>query len=411
MVFRLSLAGIVLAAASSALGQGGSVQVGADLLFKERFDLIEGKRVGLVTNHTGVLSDGQHIADVMASREEIKLVALFGPEHGIRGDTTGAIQDGLDPATGIPVYSLYGKRKKPTAKMLEGVDVLVFDIQDVGARFYTYISTLGHVMSAAAEFKIPVVVLDRPNPITGARVEGPVAEDSMLSFVAFAPIPIMHGMTVGELAMMYNGQGWLDRNLRIHLTVVRMKNWRRALWFDETALEWIKPSPNMLNLNTAIVYPGTCLFEGVNVSEGRGTDKPFEYVGAPWLNSAQVIELLGNAKLPGVQFESIQFTPGKRSQNAYAPKYADQGCNGIFVEVTGREEFQPVRTALHLLWAMKMIHPERFEWRERTMDRLCGTPMVRRLLDEGMSPDEIIARWKPGLEEFKVVRTKYLLYP
>jgi uncharacterized protein YbbC (DUF1343 family) len=332
MNVRLFTAGLILVLAQSVYGQEESVLVGADILFTERLDLLKGKRVGLVTNHTALLSDGRHVADVITGRDDMDLVALFGPEHGIRGDTTGPILNGVDPATGIPIYSLYGKTKKPTPRMLAGLDVLVFDIQDVGARFYTYISTMGHVMGAAAKMNIPFVVLDRPNPLTGTRVEGPVAEDSMLSrlvplppklatgakpelstppdstlsLVTFAPIPIMHGMTVGELAMMYNGQGWLEDSIRVHLTVIRMKNWSRDFWYDETGLQWVNPSPNMLTLKTAMVYPGVCLFEGVNISEGRGTDKPFEYIGAPWLNTAQVIELLDNASLPGVQFEPIQ---------------------------------------------------------------------------------------------------------
>ncbi|MGB5874573.1 MAG: DUF1343 domain-containing protein [Bacteroidota bacterium] len=437
MSARLFAAGLLLALVQPALGQEVRVQLGADLLFSERIDLVKGKKIGLLTNHTALLSDGRHLADVLTGRDDMELVALFGPEHGIRGDTTGPIRDGVDPATGVPVYSLYGKTKKPTARMLEGLDLILFDVQDVGARFYTYISTMGHVMGAAAKKKIPFVVLDRPNPITGARVEGPVAEDSMLSImvpvkpkptagatvegpvavdstlslVTFAPIPIMHGMTVGELAMMYNGQGYLEDSVRAHLTVVRMKNWTRDLWYDETGIQWVNPSPNMLTLRTALVYPGTCLFEGVNVSEGRGTDKPFEYIGAPWLNTVQVIELLENASLPGVKFEPIQFTPTKRPKNVTAPKFTKQGCNGIRIEVTEREEYQAVRTGIVLLWAIRMIHPERLEWKGKTFDLLAGTTIVRSMLERGRTPDQVIASWHESLQAFKEVRQKYLLYP
>jgi len=437
MVARFLTAGLILTLVQPAFGQEGRVLVGADLLFSERLDLLQGKRVGLVTNHTALLSDGRHVADAIAGRDDMELAALLCPEHGIRGDTTGLIPDGMDQQTGVPIYSLYGKTKKPTAPMLEGVDLLVFDIQDVGARFYTYISTLGHVMGAAAKKEIPVVVLDRPNPITGTRVAGPVAEDSMLSLmvpirkdsitgtwvedplgedstlslVAFAPIPIMHGMTVGELALMYNGQGWLEDGLRAHLTVIRMKNWTRNLWYDETGLQWVKPSPNMPTLNTAVVYPGTCLFEGVKVSDGRGTERPFEYIGAPWLNTAQVIELLENMSLPGVQFEPIQFTPTKRPQNVTAPEYANQGCNGIMLEVTEREEYQAVRTGIVLLWAILMVHPDRLEWKENRFDRLAGTTTVRSMLERGRDPDQVIDSWNERLRAFEEVRKKYLLYP
>jgi uncharacterized protein YbbC (DUF1343 family) len=250
-----------------------------------------------------------------------------------------------------------------------------------------------------------------PKLTTGAKPELSTPPDSTLSLVTFAPIPIMHGMTVGELAMMYNGQGWLEDSIRVHLTVIRMKNWSRDFWYDETGLQWVNPSPNMLTLKTAMVYPGVCLFEGVNISEGRGTDKPFEYIGAPWLNTAQVIELLDNASLPGVQFEPIQFTPTKRPHNATAPQYAKQGCNGILIDVTEREKYQAVRTGVVLLWAIRMIHPDRFEWKSKTFDLLTAAPMVRSMLERGKHPDQVSAAWNEGLEAFKKVRQKYLLYP
>ena len=250
------------------------VVVGADVLIHQREDLIKGKRIGLVTNHSGLLANGEHIADALHQMSDVTLVALYGPEHGVRGDTTGPLQNGTDPGTGVPVYSLYGATYKPTPEMLKGVEVLVFDIQDVGARFYTYISTLGNVMSAAAENHIPIIVLDRPNPVTGLYVDGPVLEDSLKSFVGYAPIPIAYGMTMGELAEMYNGEGWLDNGVKAELTVVRLQNWKRSMWYDQTGLRWVRLSPNMPTLNTAIPYTGTCLVEGINVSEGRGTDRP-----------------------------------------------------------------------------------------------------------------------------------------
>ena len=410
MTHRRTLTMIVLVALHSVPVHAQKVTVGADLFLTQSFDWIKGKRIGLVVNHTSVLSDGRHLVDLLSARNDLKVTALFAPEHGLRGDTTGAVPDGVDPVTHVPVFSLYGTTTKPTAEMMQSVDLLVFDIQDVGARFYTYISTLGHCMEAAAERGAAVIVLDRPNPVGGDHVEGPLLLDSLKSFVGFAPIPILHGMTVGELAMMYNGEGWLKGGVRPILRVVKMERWERTMWYDQTGLRWVKPSPNMPTVSTAAVYPGTCLFEGTNVSEGRGTDRPFEYIGAPWLNSAQVIEILENAALRGVEFEPIQFTPVKRPNNVEAPKFADRGCNGLYVRVTDRETFEPVRTGIYLLWAVRSVHPDKFEWRVPAIDERSGTTEIRMLLDAGEDPEKIVARWRKGLEEFRTRRAKYLLY-
>ena len=387
-----------------------NVVTGADILMNEKFDLIKGKNVGLVVNHTALLSDGTHLADAISENEEVKLAALFGPEHGVRGDTTGAVQDAVDTKTGAPVYSLYGDSYKPAQEQLENLDVLIYDIQDVGARFYTYISTLGHGMEAAADAGIPVIVLDRPNPITGVKVDGFVTEDSMKSFVAFGTIPVMHGMTVGEIAKIYNGEGMLEGNKKADLTVVEMENWKRGLWFDETNLRWIKTSPNLPVLETAVVYPGTCFFEGTNISEGRGTEKPFEFIGAPYANADSVAALLNKQNLKGVQFEAIEFTPEKLPQNAYAPKYTGEKCKGVYVNVVNRDTFEPVKTGVNLLWAFQKVSPDEFEWREKTIDRLAATPDLRTMLNNGKTPDEIAASWKNDLEHFISVRDNYLIY-
>lgn len=390
--------------------QGQKVLTGSDLLLTKHFDLIKGKKLGLVVNHTALLSDGRHLADVLHETKSVKLVALFGPEHGVRGDTTGPVVDGIDAKTGVPVHSLYGKINKPTPKMLRGVDILIYDIQDVGARFYTYISTLGHIMEAAAEHGIPVIVLDRPNPIAGTYVDGPVRHDTLKSFVAFGKIPIAHGMTVGELAMMYNGEGWLENGIKADLHVIQMENWKRTMWYDETGLRWIRPSPNMPTLATATVYTGTCLFEGVNISEGRGTKRPFEYIGAPWIDAIRVIGQLKNAPLQGVKFRPIEFTPAQAPHNARPPKYNGELCKGIFVIATDRTAFEPVQVGLYLLWAIKKTHPDKMQWRLPSFDRLSGTASFRMMLDEGKSPEEISAAWKADLERFRRVRAKYLLY-
>ncbi|MGA9291821.1 MAG: DUF1343 domain-containing protein [Ignavibacteriaceae bacterium] len=386
------------------------VETGADLLFTKYFKYIKGKRLGLITNPTSVLSDGRHLADALYENKNVEVTALFGPEHGIRADTTGSIENSIDTKTGIPIYSLYGKTYKPTPDMMKNIDILIFDIQDVGARFYTFISTLGFAMEAAAEKGIPFIVLDHPNPIRGLYVDGPVALDSMESFVAYAPIPIAYGMTIGELAQMYNEEGWLHNGRKCNLIIAKMEGWTRNLWYDQTELKWIKPSPNMVSLSTAVVYPGTCLFEGTNVSEGRGTDKPFEYIGAPWLNAAKEADELNNYHLKGVRFEAIKVTPVRTASNATSPKYLNQKCNDIYVHITDRNIFKPVEAAIYLLWEIKKDNPENFEWREKAFDRLCGTPEVRLMLDDGKTPKEIISSWQKDLNKFKKIRSGYLLY-
>jgi uncharacterized protein YbbC (DUF1343 family) len=403
LVLLLSLFSITDAA-------GQKVRTGADILVSEKSDLLKGKNVGLVVNHSALLSDGRHIADVLNEMEGVKITALFGPEHGIRGDTTGKIEDMTDPATGVKVYSLYGKTYKPTKEMMKDVDMLIYDIQDVGARFYTYITTLGHIMEAAAEKNIPVLVLDRPNPIAGNYIDGPIADENMKSFVAYAPIPIAHGMTVGELATMYNEENWLQNGMKSDLTVIKMEGWNRNTWYDETELKWVKPSPNMPFLSTAVVYPGTCLFEGVNVSEGRGSEKPFEYIAAPWIDHKKIAGELNSAGLKGVEFKTIEFTPEWFSFNSRQPKYYQEKVNGIFVDVTDREAFESVKAGIYLLWAIHKNHKDKFEWRKDTIDRLAGTTDLRTMIDSGMEPDEIFLTWNEGLDKFKTIRSKHLLY-
>ncbi|MEX2089482.1 MAG: DUF1343 domain-containing protein [Bacteroidota bacterium] len=388
------------------------VTAGADLLFQKHFSLIQGKRVGLVTNHSAILADGRHLADALAQNPEVKLVALFGPEHGIRGDApAGAkIQDDTDARTGVKVYSLYGRINKPTPEMLQGVDVLVFDIFDVGARFYTYESTMSHAMEAAAEKNIPYIVLDRPNPIRGTWVEGFIRLDSLKSFVGLHPIPIAHGLTMGELATLFNSEGWLKNKVKANLTVIRMEGWKRTLWFDETGLKWMKPSPNIPTLASATVYPGTCFFEGTNLSEGRGTDKPFEYIGAPYVNGTQWAGELNSLNLPGVRFEPIEFVPREIPGAAMNPKHKGVPCGGVFVNVVDRNAFEPIRTAIHMLSILKRLYPGEFQWRAGSIDRLSGTPDTRLWIDAGEDAEKIVAAWKAGVEEFKKTRNEYLLY-
>jgi uncharacterized protein YbbC (DUF1343 family) len=404
----LALALVLLTARAFVSAQ---VKVGADLLFEKHFHLIDGKRVGLVTNHSALLSNGKHLADALYEDKRTKLVALFGPEHGIRGDApAGAkIHDDRDPKTGVPVYSLYGRLNKPTPEMLKEIDVLLFDIVDVGARFYTYESTMSLAMEAAAEQQIPYIVLDRPNPIRGIWVEGWVRVDSLKSFVGLHPIPIAHGLTMGELATLINEEGWLKDGIKAKLIVVKMQEWKRTMWYDETGLTWVRPSPNIPTLHSAIVYPGTCLFEGTNVSEGRGTERPFEYIGAPFIHGKKLADALNACKLPGVQFEPIEFTPQDIPNVVVNPKHHGVKCGGVFVRVTDRNSFEPVKTAVYMLAAIKKLYPAEFQWRG-SIDRLAGTPTLRLAIDALQSPEQIVGVWKEEVATFSKLRQKYLLY-
>jgi len=386
------------------------VLVGADRLVADEFMLIDGKRVGLVTNHTGVLSNGNHLADVLHATPRVTLQALFGPEHGIRGETEGGLEisHGRDAKTGARVYSLYGKIRKPTSEMLDSVDVLMFDIQDVGTRFYTYISTMSYAMEAAAGKGIPFIVLDRPNPIRGTWVEGFIRDDSLRSFVGLHPIPIAHGMTIGELAMLINGAGWLENGIKADLIVVPMKGWKREMWYDETGLQWVAPSPNMKTQSTAVVYPGTCLIEGTNLSEGRGTNKPFEYIGAPYVDGKRWAVALNSYKLPGVKFEPIRFTPENNPQ--ISTKHGGKECGGVFIHVTDRNAYEPVKTGVFILVSAKQLFPNEFGWRKASIDRLSGTTLLRESVEKRLSAPEIVELWLNRIKKFEPLRGKYLLY-
>lgn len=388
------------------------VKIGAEVLLEKHLHLIKGKRIGLICNHTALLRNGRHLADSLHKSSDVKLIALFGPEHGIRGDAPDgkSIEHGVDTKTQIPVYSLYGATTKPTDEMLKDVEVLLFDIQDIGARFYTYISTLSLSMEAAAERGIPFIVLDRPNPIRGTWVEGPIREDSLKSFVGLHPIPITHGMTVGELATMFNEERWLKDSVKANLTVIKMEGWRRDLWYDETGVPWIKPSPNMPTMKTAVVYPGACLIEGTNVSEGRGTERPFEYLGAPWIDGAKLSDELNSFKLPGVEFRPVEFTPVDIERVTIDPKYEAQLCRGIFVDVFDRNVYDPVRTGIHILVALRKLYPNDFSFRDQRFDRLAGVSWVREMITDGHTANEIVSRWQKDEERFKTLRQKYLLY-
>ncbi|MBF8296266.1 MAG: hypothetical protein HW389_2811 [Bacteroidetes bacterium] len=398
----------------------GQVKTGADLLFEKQFKLIEGKRVGLVTNHSALLSNGKHLVDAIHKDKRTKLVALFGPEHGVRGDApAGAkISNEVDPRTGVPVYSLYGPISKPTDEMLKDVDVLLFDIQDVGVRFYTYIGTLSLAMEAAAEHKIPFVVLDRPNPIRGTWVEGFNRDDSLrfrdgpVPYLAgWQPVVIAEGMTVGELATTYNNEGWLTNGVKASLTVVKMEKWKRTMWYDQTGLKvWVAPSPNLPTLASCVVYPGTCLFEGVNISEGRGTERPFENIGAPFIDGLKWANMLNEYKLKGVKFKPVEFTPRSIEHVAMNPKYEGEKCGGVLIKVTDREVYEPVKVGVYMLASVKELFGDKVRWRQSKINRLSGTPKLTEAIDAGVPPEKIVPMWKDDVDKFKKVRSKHLLY-
>ena len=390
---------------------GGKVVTGDEVFVQKFLNLIEGKRVGIITNQSGVLRDGRHIVDVLSGIPGVKVVALFGPEHGIRGAApAGAVVgNSVDEKTGIPVFSLYGKVKKPTPEMLKGIDVLIYDIQDVGARFYTYISTLDLTLEAAAENKIEYIVLDRPDMLSGDLVDGPVLVDSLKSFVGIQPIPSVYGMTPGELATMFNEAGWIAGGEKANLKVIRMENYHRKMWYDQTGLSWQKPSPNLPGMTSVEVYPGSVLIEATNISEGRGTERPFEFIGAPFIDGEKLSRLLNQQHIKGVRFKSVDFKP-KSLPWATNPKYEGEICHGVRIVVTDRNEFKPVEMGVYLLWALRKLYPDSLKIRPLALDRLAGTPVIREMIYEGKHPEEIISSWQKQTEEFSRFRKKFLLY-
>lgn len=385
-----------------------AVKLGIDVLLESRRELLRGRPVGVVTNHTGLTWDLRHTIDAFAEADDIDLVALYGPEHGARGDAEDAqpVDSAVDPHTGLPVHSLYGAQTKPTAKMLEGVDVLVFNIQDVGARFYTFSSTMALCMQAAAEHDIAMVVLDRPNPITGTKVEGNILDPDFSSFVGLYPIPVRHGLTLGEMARMINE----EFEVGCDLTVVAMEGWQRSMWFDQTGLSYVITSPGSPTLDTDTVYTGSCLFEGTNLSLGRGTTRPFELIGAPWMDGHAWAQKLNALDYPGVLFRAAFFTP-------WSWDFAAQACSGVQIHVLDRGIFEPVKVGLAMIEVIRLMYPERFEWRcsqeariPYWFDQLMGTDKVRKQMEAGTSIRAITAGWQPDLETYRTMRSRYLLY-
>lgn len=377
---------------------------GADLLLSQHRGMLAGKRIGMVINQTSRLSSGEFLLDAL-QRAGVTVTALFGPEHGVRGVAAAGekVGDGIDVKSGVPVYSLYGERNKPTPEMLRNVDLLIYDIQDVGARFYTYISTLKLCMDAAAEHHVPFVVLDRPNPL-GGRVDGPLLDDSLRSFVGIGRLPVVYGLTCGELATYMNGMGWLDGGREADLTVVWMDGWNRSMTWKDTRLQWIAPSPNIPTAATSEVYPAVCFLEATNVSEGRGTPLPFYQLGAPFINGDTLAGMLNSRALPGVRFVSISFTP-------VSSKHAGVACFGVRVELTDPARFRPVMTGLVVISELLRHKPGLITLNHRWLGKLLGKASVAGFLEKGGDPASLQDQWEADISLFINGSSRFLHYP
>jgi uncharacterized protein YbbC (DUF1343 family) len=403
------------------------MKLGVDVLFEKHLGLLRGKRVGLITNPTGVGRDLVSIVEKFRAHPDVQLAALYGPEHGVRGNAQAGefVAFYRDEHFGVPVFSLYGQALKlPTnvldkidatmrdfdtqhagkhveRDMLAGIDVLVFDLQDVGTRVYTYLATMAYAMQAAAEVNLPFIVLDRPNPINGVTMEGPILEfPQHSSFIGLYPIPLRHGMTAGELAHLFNAK-FLPQ--RAALTIVPMEGWRRADWFDATGLPWVIPSPNLPTFDATVVYPGQVLIEGTNLSEGRGTTKPFEFFGAQWIDGYVLARELNALQLAGVFFREAWFTPT-------FSKFTGERCGGCQLHVTNRETFRPIATTVALLQIVKQLSGAKLELHADYFDKVMGTSTVREAFERGVPFAQIVAAWEPGLASFSALRESFLLY-
>lgn len=383
----------------------GVVETGLERLLAEGLPGFAGARAGLITNHSGVDRDLRSGVDRLAATDRLDLVALFAPEHGVRGEAQAgvAVETAIDRRTGLPIRSLYGETRQPSAEMLTGLDLLLFDIQDVGVRYATYLSTMVYAQAAAASVDLPFAVLDRPNPLGGRRVEGNLLDPAFASFVGVHPLPIVHGMTAGEIARLVAAERGFPEPI-----VVAMRGWLRDWWYDETGLPWVQPSPNLPTLDSVTVYPGSCLIEGTNLSEGRGTTRPFEYIGAPWLEPIAVAEAMRERDIEGVAFRAATFTP-------VFSKHAGILCGGIQIHLLDRGRLRPVELGLHLLDALRRLDPSSFAWVTASdggsfVDLLLGTDLPRRQLDAGVPVAEVMADWPDQADAFAVSRQRFLLY-
>ncbi len=376
---------------------------GIDVLQANSFRELQGKRVGLITNQTGKDRRGRGTPQILAAAPGVELKALFSPEHGFTGTSESNFISSqtyrLPNGHVIPIYSLYGSTKAPTSDMLRGLDALVFDIQDVGARFYTYATTMAMAMESAEDENLDFYVLDRPNPISGDIVEGPILSPQIRHFTAYFPVPVRHGLTMGELARLHNVVG----KVGVRMQVIPLRGWTRDQWYDQTGLKWVKPSPNLPDLDAATLYPGVACFEATNLSVGRGTPLPFRWVGAPWLDADGLLARLKSAALPGVKFSRENFRPKK-------DVYKDKACRGIRIQVTDRSKFRPLELFAHILCALRDLHPLEFGVRWDEERRMIGNDKLRELYEKGAGPEEMIRMFNQGPKEFDSIRNAFLLY-
>jgi uncharacterized protein YbbC (DUF1343 family) len=400
--FRSLVLGLIVLSLCATSTSQTIVSTGADLLVAKHLGLLEGKKVGMIINHTSRLRSGTFLVDTL-QKSGILVTALFGPEHGIRGGAAAGeqVNDSVDSVSGVRVFSLYGKQNKPTAEMLRDVDILLYDIQDVGARFYTYISTLKLCLDAAAEHGVPFLVLDRPNPL-GGQVDGPLLEDSLRSFVGIGPLPVVYGMTCGELAGFMNGTGWLTNGRKADLKVIWMEGWKTKMDWGATGLPWVAPSPNIPTSESAIVYPATCFIEALNVSEGRGSVAPFEQFGAPFINSDTLILALNRRHIPGVTFSPVQFTP-------VSSKHAGTLCNGARITIGNRSLFRPVYTGLTLLSVLLRQYPDSVRLNRAWLGKLLGMGSAAGFLERGGDPVSLEFQWEKEIAVF-VMKSKAFLH-
>jgi uncharacterized protein YbbC (DUF1343 family) len=400
--FTICLAMIMAApgpsqASSKHSSHAARVQTGLDVLEAQKFAPLRGKRVGLITNHTGVDSQGRSTVDILSHAPGVQLVALFSPEHGLAGRNDEKIVSTKDPSTGLPVYSLYGETQRPTDEMLTGINALVFDVQDAGVRFYTYTTTMAYCMEEAAKHNIAFFVLDRPDPIAGEIVEGPMLDPDKTSFTAYFPLPVRYGLTIGELAQFFNAENHIGTDLH----VIAMKNWHRNYFFESTGIKWIPPSPNLRTTKGAILYPGIEILQNAGVSVGRGTQTPFEEFGAPWLNGDEVAAALNERHLPGVHFTAQPFIP-------VAGLYSGQRCGGVAIRVTDRFTVRSMRVGLEIASLLQKSYPKQFDVEKLLL--LLGNAETVQQLQAGVSPEKIVAGWGPSLTTFDQARRKYFLY-
>jgi uncharacterized protein YbbC (DUF1343 family) len=393
----VSMGSVPARGASKHPGRAARVQTGLDVLEAQKFAPLRGKHVGLITNHTGLDSQGRSTVDVLSHAVGVQLIALFSPEHGLAGRNDEKIASSKDPATGLPVHSLYGETQRPTDEMLQGIDALVFDVQDAGVRFYTYTTTMAYCMEEAAKRNIAFFVLDRPNPLGGQIVEGPMLDADKTSFVAYFPLPVRYGLTIGELAQFFNAENHIGADLH----VIAMKNWHRNYFFESTGIRWIPPSPNLRTTKGSILYPGIEILQNAGVSVGRGTQTPFEEFGAPWLNGDEVAAALNVRNLPGVRFAGHPFIP-------IAGLYSGQRCGGVAARITDRAAVRSMRVGLEIAAVLQKLYPKQFEVSK--LIELVGNADSVQQLQSGVPPEKIISDWSAALTAFDQVRRKYFLY-